>query len=471
MQRSNRPLSQSPVRGRLVLMCVAAFLCASHMTFLTTVSQFLHHSCINDSTFKHRFESIERRIEGLAKFQNINSLQEQLSFEERFDSLEHKIDERARANQDIVALQERLASAEKSIRALNETIQALGSNEKDPLTQLLNDAGLSDVDASTLPHWNNIAEMYGSNIVIVGKDTCQRFRDTIPKKNRIIAVAGMFNTGTNLMSQYLKDNCIIPGTKRNAGVTWQVPWGKHMMPEFKWNNTAKAYKRYNKTATLPVVLVRDPYHWMQSMCDHPYAAHWPHSKQRRCPNLIGNKQDKHRHRGKPIPAHIHYSREFLAKFPSLAHIWKEYYSQYNVASYPRLIVRYEDMIFQPQQIMKEVCECAGGKMKGKKFSFRVDNAKTGRGHGKQEKNGLLSAIVKNGDSARRVKGLTSEDLRYADTALGADLMRPFHYERPSIGKIQLETTNTDIGGTREKIRRRRKPKAIKATKEKKTAAV
>jgi hypothetical protein len=135
------------------------------------------------------------------------------------------------------------------------------------------------------------------------------------------------------------------------------------------------------------------------------------------------------------------------------------------------------MIFRPQQIIKEVCECAGGKMKGEQFSFRVDSAKTGQGHGKQEKNGLLSAIAKNSDSVRRFKGLTADDLRYAVTALDKDLMELFHYEHLSLDKSELETANPDVGGPREKARPQRKPKASKATKmtnvrkQTKTAAV
>ena len=39
--------------------------------------------------------------------------------------------------------------------------------------------------------------MYGENVVIVGKDECAAFREKVPKEERILGVAGLFNTGTH----------------------------------------------------------------------------------------------------------------------------------------------------------------------------------------------------------------------------------------------------------------------------------
>lgn len=36
-----------------------------------------------------------------------------------------------------------------------------------------------------------------------------------------------------------------------------------MLASRKWNNTAKRDERVNKTNVMPIVLVRDPYSWMQ----------------------------------------------------------------------------------------------------------------------------------------------------------------------------------------------------------------
>ena len=54
-------------------------------------------------------------------------------------------------------------------------------------------------------------------------------------------------------------------------------------------------KDVNQSHVLPTVMVKDPYHWMQSMCRHSYQMNWYHTNNRR-PNLIPNKFD-FEHRG------------------------------------------------------------------------------------------------------------------------------------------------------------------------------
>jgi hypothetical protein len=167
-----------------------------------------------------------------------------------------------------------------------------------------------------------------------------------------------------------------------------------MLAEQKWNNTQRSYN-YTKTAVLPVVITRDPYQWMQSMCRHPYIVKWEHSLVR-CPNLISNGELDNKTIGKPTPAHISYpSNNSTFYFPSLAHIWSEYYRQYEKADYPRLLVKYEDMILHPKRLTAELCECVGGEMNASAFSLIADNVKHGHSeHGKQQKEGFVTAIVK-----------------------------------------------------------------------------
>lgn len=94
------------------------------------------------------------------------------------------------------------------------------------------------------------------------------------KDDRIVGVAGMFNTGTNYLDITMHHN--IYGLQHEN--LWQVPWGKHRMAYVKWNHTAPEMDEYNKTHVLPVVVIRDPYSWMQSMCKSPYAAIWRNKK-------------------------------------------------------------------------------------------------------------------------------------------------------------------------------------------------
>lgn len=82
-----------------------------------------------------------------------------------------------------------------------------------------------------LPTDASIIDQYGNQPKILGLDTCQTYRDTVPAEDRMLGAAGMFSTGTNLVTQLLKQNCVIPeraklygenATKEQLGMRWQV---------------------------------------------------------------------------------------------------------------------------------------------------------------------------------------------------------------------------------------------------------
>lgn len=100
--------------------------------------------------------------------------------------------------------------------------------------------------------------------------------------------------------------------------------------------------------------------------------------------------------------------------------------QYTRAVFPRMIIRYEDLIFHPKMVVKDLCECVQGEFIDSNFSFRVDNVKN---HGEQNSSMLIS-MWKSTDSSRRVKGLTNDELLYSYKSVHTDLMSIFQYKRP-----------------------------------------
>ena len=148
---------------------------------------------------------------------------------------------------------------------LPENIESISYEEaikgREKLVDILHDAGVEDMDIASimsLPMWETVQRLYGDGPVLVGLDTCERFRETIPVNDASIGIAGMFNTGTNPFNMYLEANCIMPQNKREAhgGMRWQVPWGKHTPVSRKWSHTAGHEGKVNKTNVLPVVSER-----------------------------------------------------------------------------------------------------------------------------------------------------------------------------------------------------------------------
>lgn len=117
------------------------------------------------------------------------------------------------------------------------------------------------IDNLTLPTWPFLQSLYGDlqEPIVLGMERCQSYRDNVPLHERYTAVAGMFNTGTNAMEHHLKHNLV------KMRSTWQVPWGKHRMPFVRLSHKANGLEKEDQTKVMPVVMIRDPFHWMQSM--------------------------------------------------------------------------------------------------------------------------------------------------------------------------------------------------------------
>ena len=96
----------------------------------------------------------------------------------------------------------------------------------------LREAGATVPDELKLPTLAQIADLYGPGPVILGLEHCGQFRNSVPAAERMLGAAGMFSTGTNLVTHLLKRNCYIPeraekygletATKEELGMRWQV---------------------------------------------------------------------------------------------------------------------------------------------------------------------------------------------------------------------------------------------------------
>jgi hypothetical protein len=136
---------------------------------------------------------------------------------------------------------------------------------------ILHEAGIEDIDVPSilsLPLWESVTKLYGDGPVVLGLEHCSEFQNNqikFPDWDKSIGTAGLFNTGTNPFAMYLQNNCKMPKNKsdKHGGTRWQVPWGKHCLASRRLTNTAGGDSRVNKTTVMPVVLVRDPYSWMQ----------------------------------------------------------------------------------------------------------------------------------------------------------------------------------------------------------------
>lgn len=286
----------------------------------------------------------------------------------------------------------------------------------------LDEAGIDTVEVNTfkkLPTIQTVEESYGKGPHIVGLERCADFRKGRSPKEAMLAIAGNFNTNTNHMYLLLEGNCEMP--LGFDGVLWQVPWSKHLLAEHRSDYTAPwrpdLQETIDRNNVMPVVTVRDPYYWMQAMCRNKYVARFPQGDH--CPYLVSKKSPQ---KGNEVT--VRYDPEIMYTFDSLPDFWQTYNEQYYNAKYPRLIVRFEDIIYHPKEVTKQVCECAGGKLKKGPFQYDTDGVKKVYSSNATD---WIGAVIKYSTLDNRLKGFQKEDLVHAKKFIDPKLLKAFQY--------------------------------------------
>ena len=304
--------------------------------------------------------------------------------------------------------------------------------------------------------------------VVDGLERCAAFRARTSDARRP-GLAGLFNTGTNLMMLLLRANCELPREcpgrgrdgyvsqrsieqeiygamrNRNARISgykdctpflFQVAQGKHNIIDAYANHTAKMYAATSyrearaadplenvlgpggRREVLPVVVVKDPLTWMKSMCRMPYAASFRRGHAQCCPSPVAKTKTTVKFQRTGFPPSV---------FSSLPDFWSRWNRLYYDAAFPRLMVRYEDLLWRGEATTRRVCECVGGAMRAT-FDPIDQAAKAGFSHGTGAVSGRADARSKYANESRRYEFLDDADLAYASSELDAELLRRFGYE-------------------------------------------
>ena len=236
------------------------------------------------------------------------------------------------------------------------------------------------------------------------------------------------------------------------GMRWQVPWGKHYPADQRGKHISPAEYWVPYQNSLPLVTIRDPYQWMQSMCRTSYAAFWPFTKNH-CPTIIPTEQDRRLFPKRigpnrtTVPVTVRYSNDYHTNYTSFPHWWNEWYQLYYNATYPRIMIRYEDLLFYGKQVIEAICACGGGVPRTDRpvssssssssssgFVHVSSSAKLRQEHVRQ-KTDLLTAIITYGSINQhqqgRLKSMTPDDIQAAKILLDSNLMNVFGYTHPS----------------------------------------
>jgi len=240
-------------------------------------------------------------------------------------------------------------------------------------------------------------------------------------------------------AELLIGNCHMPERQKkygykNVGIRWQVPWGKHTPPgdpDYREQHKTKKDADVDANNIMPMVTIRDPLIWLQSMCRHHYTARWINPDPSHCPDFTDPSRS--------FVTNVKYA-DFSRRHDSIVHHFNDYYNEYiHESKIPFLLVRFEDLVFHPEETTKTVCECAGGAMKRNgQFHYVVDSAKKGlAAHGKV-RTGYVDALIKYSTIPKRYKGYDEEaDLEYIRDSLDPELMNALKYPWPDPKKAGI----------------------------------
>ena len=176
------------------------------------------------------------------------------------------------------------------------------------------------------------------------------------------------------------------------------------------------------------------------MCNYAHSdVSWARNKYH-CPNLVPTWQDNLL-QGKAtiavtnsssVPVRVKYpfvDPDTVPTFLGLDDVFAVFYNSYVVGSdLPFLLVRYEDILLHPAEVLDYVADCSGLKRRKRFRSF--DDAS-----GNDAWSVYLDSLVDSTQPTGRFDGMTDDDLKHVTDTIPADLLIPLHYTTPSEGYV------------------------------------
>ena len=256
-------------------------------------------------------------------------------------------------------------------------------------------------------------------------------------KRKYTVISGLYNTGTNVAFKMILPNCM-------TQMKFQPHWGKHEMitsQKFEYWNAHDVpgheglfpMEMYSKLSMM-VVVVKDPLTWMKSMCKANYDFRYFNRSWffDSCPKGMKHSEfdwmpmnrGRVRNQGK--------NKTSNGIFKSPAYLWSEWYGSLvntiDKKKWPYLIVRYEDLLFRIDSVLRQLCSCLGKCKLNKKVDkngIKISEEKS-KPHG-HARNRTMS-FWRYSSPEYRYEGYSKEDLEFMLDAIDPELLELFGYE-------------------------------------------
>ena len=256
------------------------------------------------------------------------------------------------------------------------------------------------VTCQHLPTWHDVTSLYGggpsssavagmmtttfSTPYVLGLETCQAYCDMSTQQQQPKPTIPISTQPDHQLFHLLVPTILGPITcynycvsmsmclqqKKGALVSALRKYHGPNMWRWKYRNVTLTKERLSDLeheAIFPIVVVHNPYQWLASMCKESYFATWNRTH-KQCPLLAPSPQDMAN--GYSGIYHCPKSTQDLGeRFPSLQHYWSNFYQQCWYDSKPCVLVRYEDLVFHAEKVIRQIADCEGLLMNPRGFYY------------------------------------------------------------------------------------------------------
>jgi len=226
---------------------------------------------------------------------------------------------------------------------------------------------------------------------------------------------------------------------------------------------------------LRIIVVKDPYFWMQSICfgrngfgsAPEFFDYAPLTSKRirglqvqlesepdECPYLVTpvNREGQYATMPLFVRSFAQNGQSKTDNFDSLPAYWNKWISGFvldkepldSEATAPYIVIRYEDLLFHPDRVIREVSQCSGHESKDT-FEFKALSSRELERFDRNPTSGLLDKAIQfalplYSNQTERIRGLSDLDLFFTQKRLDSRLLDLFQYRipRPTEGEEEQE---------------------------------
>lgn len=221
-----------------------------------------------------------------------------------------------------------------------------------------------------------------------------------------VKILGLMNTGTNLIKKTLHNYYKIDEFVFNP-----------------WKHTWEIDTNVIDNECIYIIMVKDPLYWILSMMKAKYnGMYWDSNIQHGV--LYDNTDNIHIYNKEYNKKRLVYHENVKTKvFDNILLTWNYFVKMYLNISNPKIIIRYEDILLNPEKVFKKIDYYIERKNKEKSSKIQLKKSKSF-----SDCRNLVEATKFYTNTKNRINSFEKKDIEYLQKYISKDIMKLFNYD-------------------------------------------